>query len=128
MAGCVFIAGPGLGLLPLPEEDAIKFSGMIQIWQTVADDIGLPLTIDAATFFLFIGACKVSMVPALWGLFGGGVELLANVCALPHLAGAVYTHHMSGEPLVPPAVVLTIATVRLFLMLTQSADEKAKAS
>lgn len=103
-------------------------TGIVQIWQTVADDIGLPLTIDAATFFLFFGLCKVSMVPALWGLFGDSVELLANTCALPQLAGAVYTHHMSGEPLAPPAAFLTIAAIRLLLVLTQTADEKVKAS
>jgi hypothetical protein len=128
MAGCMFIAGPGLGLLTLPEEETVKMSGMVKIWQTVADDIGLPLTIDATSFFLFVGVCKFSMVPALWGLFGSGVELLANICALPQLAGAVYTHHMSGEPLAPPAVFFMIATARLFLALTKSADDKAKAS
>ena len=117
----------GLGLMPDAEPE--KSASIVAGWQAVADNVGLPLVLTLTNFFTFVGGCKVAAPFALWGAFGGSFELLANFCLLPQLAGAVYTHQITGEPLAPPAVFLALATVLLIIMLTAApADGKAKAS
>ena len=41
------------------------------------------------------------------------LDRVANLCFVPQLLGAAYTHHMIGEPLVPPLVMLSVALARL---------------
>ena len=36
------------------------------------------------------------------------LDRVANLCFVPQLLGAAYTHHMIGEPLVPPLVMLSV--------------------
>ena len=130
LAGLYMLLGPGLGVVPLDEETTEKFAGILKVWQQVADDSGLPLTLTQSNLFAFIGACKVSAPLGLWGLLGSKVELLANICLLPQLAGAVYTHHMTDQDYAPATVMLTIATVRLIMLLKEPSaiDDKKKSS
>jgi hypothetical protein len=67
LAGLYMLLGPGLGVVPLDEETTEKFAGILKVWQQVADDSGLPLTLTQSNLFAFIGACKVSAPLGLWG-------------------------------------------------------------
>jgi len=100
------LLGPGLGLVPplRPEKD----EEIVAAWSTVAG-VELP----PALFFVFIGTCKAMGVLAMWDTFGTQLDRVANLCFVSQLLGAAYTHHMIGEPLVPPLVMLSVALARL---------------
>ena len=116
LSGLFFVACPGLGLIaappcgdkPFPPCDEMQHR-ILGVWQTAADDLGLGISLGFSYFFLFIGCCKAIAAPAIWGAFGPGFELLANLCLVPQLAGAAYTHHVLGEPLRPPCMVCSMA-------------------
>lgn len=90
IAGTLMVLGPGLGLVA-PMDDA-RDKAIIAAWSAAAG-VQLP----PALFFGCMGTCKVLGVLALWGAFGRKLDAVANLCFIPQLLGAVYTHHALGE-------------------------------
>ena len=104
------LADSAMGLMP--PMDADKDAKILALWSSVASHAGISLT--PATFFGFIGSCKVLGVLGMWGVLGPDLDPVANVCYLPILLGAAYTHHAAlGDSFVPPLVFFALASVRL---------------
>mmetsp|Transcript_69228 Transcript_69228/g.191672 ORF Transcript_69228/g.191672 Transcript_69228/m.191672 type:complete len:130 (+) Transcript_69228:98-487(+) len=95
-----------------PEKLREKFDKTLKAWSKVAGT-----DIPSQVFYGFFGACKLSGLLAIHGVFGQSLNVIANFCWLILLGGAVYTHVMLKEPIAPAAICLGLMGVRLVLLL-----------
>ena len=100
-------------LTTIPGHQAI-----LAVWSAVAG-----VELSPALFFGFMGTCKVAGVLAMWGAFGPQLDQVANLCFVPQLLGAAYTHHAMDDTVVPPLVFLAAVVARL---ATPAADTAGK--